>query len=180
MATFADVGAAILSGGATGLLGAGLQVVGNYFTDRQKNKHELALRKVEMDSMKMEAELALGKAQQEAQAAMAVAEQQSFDKSLLADKATYVPESADPRIAWVLVWIDFLRGLIRPAITVWMAYLLVKLQNDLQKHTGGLQSLPVTAIEDLYNNVILTTLYIITTVILWWFGTRAPQNLKKK
>lgn len=178
--TFADVAMAILSGGATGILGAGLQFVGNYFKDRQEKKYQLELRRLDMDSMKLEAELKLNIAEQEAEAKIALAEQHAFEKSFDNDRATYSPAgSLPPGASWLLVGIDFIRGLIRPVITLWFIYLLAKLNAQLFTLTGGISSLPATVIEGLFQNVILSTLYIATTVILWWFGSR-PQKTKVK
>jgi hypothetical protein len=179
MGIFADAMGAILSGGATGIFGAGLQFVGNYFKDKQDKKHQVEMRKIDMDSMKLEAELKLSVAQQEAEASMALAEQHAFEKSFDNDRATYTPANVDPRATWFLVSIDFIRGLVRPLITLWFVYLLADLQAQVFKLTGGLQTLPATALEELFNNIILTILYIATTVILWWFGSR-PQKTKAK
>lgn len=179
MGVFADVAGAILTGGATGILGAGLQFVGNYFKDKQDKKHQLEMKRLEMDSMKLEADLALSRAQQEAEATMALAEQHAFEKSFDNDRATYTPANVDPRATWFLVCIDFIRGLVRPLITLWFVYLLAKLNEQLTAVTGGVSTLPASVIEDLAKNVILTTLYIATTVILWWFGSR-PQKTKAK
>jgi hypothetical protein len=179
MGVFADVAGAILTGGATGILGAGLQFVGNYFKERRDQKHQLELRKLDMDSMKLEAELKLQTAQQEAEASMALAEQHAFEKSFDNDKATYTPTNVDPRAAWFLVSIDFIRGLVRPLITLWFVYLLADLQAQVFKLTGGISALPSKVIEDLFNNIVLNILYIATTVILWWFGSR-PQKTKSK
>lgn len=180
MSIFADAIGAILTGGATGIAGAGLQFLGNYFKDKQDKKHQLEMRKLEMDSMKLEADLALSKSQQEAEATMALAEQHAFEKSFDNDRATYTPANGvDPRATWFLVCIDFIRGLVRPLITLWFVYLLADLQAQVFRLTGGLETLPATALEQLFNNIILTILYIATTVILWWFGSR-PQKTKVK
>lgn len=180
MGIFADAVGAIMTGGVTGLAGAGLQFLGNYFKDKQDKKHQLEMRKLEMDSMKLEAELALSKAQQEAEASMAIAEQHAFEKSFDNDRATYTPANGvDPRATWFLVCIDFIRGLVRPLITLWFVYLLADLQAQVFKLTGGLEKMPAIAIEQLFNNIILTILYISTTVVLWWFGSRS-QKMKSK
>ena len=179
MSIFADALGAILSGGVTGLAGSGLQFLGGYFKEKRDQKHQLALRALDMDSMKLESQLALSKTEAEGEISKDLATQHAFEKSFEMDRATYTPVNADPRTAWILVSIDAIRGLVRPAITLWMCYLLIRLHLDLQKYGGGMQNLSPSAVEDLWSNVTLTILYIATTVILWWFGSR-PQKLAAK
>ena len=46
------------SGGLTGILGAGLSVWANSTSEKKKRAHEIALRKMDLDEMRLEAETA--------------------------------------------------------------------------------------------------------------------------
>lgn len=180
MGIFSDAAGAVLSGGVTGLLGSGLQVVGQYFTKKQDNAHDEKMRELDMKSMTLEAELKLKQAEQEADAARAIAEQHSFDASFGNDKATY---ATGPVTGWmqnVLAVVDAVRGVIRPAITMWMCWQLWRIYTELYTLIGGFKGYSPVYIFTLMNDVVYTVLYVATTVILWWFGSRAPAALGNK
>ncbi len=148
----------VFGGGVTGLLGVILSFASDYLKARQRNAQELALlveqRKiVEMEIAKAErVEIIRADAQRE------VAESSAFAASIAADRAAY-SRSESP---W-LVLVDVVRGLIRPAVTLYLCVLIsvfyfatdsAVLRYDIQN----------------------TALYLATAAVLWWFGTRAGKK----
>lgn len=173
---WADALGAVFTGGLTGILGSGLQFLGKYFSDRQDHKFQLEMRKVDMESTKLEAELAVRRAEQEAAATMALAEQASFDKSFDNDKATY-SSNVTGMAQWVLVSVDAIRGLVRPVLTLWLCYLTGRVYAQTMALTGGIKSFDIAQLYIMLDNVINSILYIGSTVILWWFGTRPNSKV---
>ena len=41
------------------------------------------------------------------------------------------------------------------------------------------QMLPIATVQDLTTQITVTTLYLATTAVVWWFGTRNPSPVKK-
>lgn len=189
----------VLSGGATGLIGI---IVQRWFDNKkQKNDLELvklnhenaiALARIESESAKQvatvraDADMAVARSDENARADEAAA------KSLVAsyehDKATYGGAKAVGRKGWVgglaalmMTTVDFLRGSIRPGMTVYLCYVVTVLfywAKDLAQQNGVTLSQP--QIENLLLQIVATILYVFTTVTLWWFGTRPANQGKEK
>lgn len=83
--------------------------------------------------------------------------------SYAADKATYH------------IWaVDAVRGLIRPAITLWLVYLASQLYAAVET------SLPNKVLTSAQTMAIIDWFLFTTgTCISWWFGTRPAQKLPK-
>lgn len=195
---------AILSGGATGLLGVFLQ---RYF-DLKGKQHDLEILKVnnqhaldmaDKDLAKSQAEWAARKdiATTEAGAAVATADRDLAAREAEAaagvqeasygnDKASYftgaVLRSKSRVVLWIMAAVDGLRGAIRPVLTgylVWVAHAMYSdLQQLMAKHGT---ELPIATVQELLVMVMQTLLYLATAATLWWFGSRpapAPRASK--
>ena len=74
---------------------------------------------------------------------------------------------------WLMVIVDFMRGMIRPSMTIYMTVLTTILYVQVMNLVGGLEGvIDKDMAMQLVQQVVLVILYITTTVILWWFGTR--------
>lgn len=154
-----DAFLAILTGGATGLLGTAVSFFTDWLGARQRHEQEVALRRLDMELARIEASGA-----ERAAAIAAEAERESAAWSAL--EASH--ESAVRR--WsrgqhaALIWVDVVRGLMRPALTLGALALV-----------GGVYfALGSSDIEllDIRPRIVDTLLYVSTTCILWWFGAR--------
>ena len=155
-----DVLAMLLSGGATGLIGTlfsgGLAI----FKKNQINKQALAMRKIDLEELTLEAELG----RQQTALQLEVASEESQARAM---EASYVNERTfaskgieyTPAQAWAIVFIDVIRGLMRPAITV---FLLQMLWTMYMTKYGGI---------DTEIAIAHSVIYMATTVTLWWFGS---------
>jgi hypothetical protein len=164
---------AIVSGGATGLLGALVTTWGELAKVKEINRHEETMRRQDHEIAKTEAEGKLAIAKTEGEAAIGVAEAQTLSASYQHDRATYATGELTPRQRWLMVLVDFARGMIRPGETLYFTGLLTYLTFVAVSLLARLspEQLEATA-ADLVSQVFLVVLYLTTTVILWWFGAR--------
>lgn len=168
-----DALAAVLSGGATGMLGAAFTTWGELTKLKEANRHAEAMAVHDLAVAKVEAEGKLAIARSEGEAAIGVAEDGALAASYSHDKATYYTGELGPVGRFFMVLVDFLRGIIRPAETLYFTglctWLTVVAIDMLSKLDADASAKIVT---QLVPQVVLVVLYLTTTIILWWFGAR--------
>jgi hypothetical protein len=175
---------AILSGGATGLIGVAIQRFADYknkMADLEKMKiqheHERGLRELDAKIMEQEWAGRTKVAAVEAAGAEAVADAQAFAASFQLEPKRYSEGVKPGRVAgFLLVLLDVLRGVVRPGLTLYLCWIATVMyeQSRALIAIGDLQ--PVLLL-DTHKQLVSTLLYLFTTCVLWWFGTRnkAPQ-----
>ena len=181
----------ILAGGATGLLGVIAQRWADYKNKQldlalEKQRGELELAKRDKDAVIMEKEWA-GRtrvADVESNAKMDTAESQAFAASFQHDKATYSVGALDKLRGWwgqllrfLLGLVDVIRGVVRPGLTIYLCVITTLMYADAHRLVGG--GLTATEALDLVKMIVATVLYLTTTCVLWWFGTRNRQAAPK-
>ena len=154
---------AILSGGATGLLGTAISAGIGWIERRQRHQQELELRRIDLEMTKAEAASAERVAAIEAESAQSTAELRAIEQSHRQAGGRW--SSGDS--AW-LVAVDVVRGLIRPLLT--LAFLALAAVIYFR--------LPTPEVPDVAARMVDTVLYLATTTTLWWFGTR-PKHAPK-
>lgn len=169
----------VMGGGATGLLGIVLQRFADYKNrqldialEKSRSEAEVARRNADLALIKEEYAGKVRMAQEETTAAREVADSNAFAKSLFTEPTRY---SSDKGLTtnqqWLLVVLDFIRGVVRPLLTVYLCVLTTYIWWQVRQ---------LLAVEDLdaqnvllvWQKVVDTILYLSTTCILWWFGTR--------
>jgi hypothetical protein len=75
-------------------------------------------------------------------------------------------------------WVDALRGMMRPAITVYLMVVATILTLRIGALVGGLESLNPKALFALYQDVIQQIVFLTATAVTWWFGSR-PSSRRK-
>jgi hypothetical protein len=197
MASFVEVAGSILtgvlSGGATGLLGVVIQQWG----DQKKRVHDLdvlkqqhaqtiELKRLEGDQAEKMAQMSADSAERlaEIQAAARADESASADykASMDNDGTRYLPAGAklNPFVIVMLGIVDFMRGIIRPGITIYCMALLTLLLiwvNDMWQRS--LLNLTPDDAKKLAMEVITTTTYLTVTSVIWWFGRRPEAPPKR-
>ena len=143
---------ALLSGGATGLLGTALTGVLGFFKQKQANKQMLQMREMDLKEIELEAA--------SAEKRMALDAEREALSGSYADARTFISKGMELTKGqkWIVVFVDLVRGLMRPAITIYfmvMAFSIYGVDDDLTR---------------------ATILYISTSTILWWFGTRPNEK----
>ena len=153
----------ILTGGATGLLGTALSAGIGYFERRQRYQQEMELRRLDLEITRAESESAERIAAIEAESNDNAAAMKALEASHRS--ATVRWSRGDS--AW-FVFVDVVRGLIRPVLTLGFLGLAAAIYFRL----------PVDPSVDVGARLIDTVLYLATTTTLWWFGTRPKSGAK--
>jgi len=179
-------------GGVTGLVGNIITGVLGYKTQKLKNEHEIALITAETTAMKMEAQMQIQVAKAELEGTIELADAQAYMVSqkvgsqqmfsekwidkLFSVKGKFGRFFAIPAavlIAILFSFVDWLRGFMRPALTIyltgvttvltWMAWQI------LQKHGVEMTSAEALAT---YSQVASMVIYLTVSCVTWWFGDR--------
>lgn len=195
--------ASVFSGGATGLIGVGLQ---QFFAYKQKQQdieivklnleNSLQLAKVETERVQMKSQGELQVARVVADGATDVAKEatlqdqeetkvRTFEASIENDSAKYIPVDAFKNDNWatkagtfMLAFVDAVRGLTRPGLTLYLCGLTSAMfywSSTLAAQQGV--TLDGTQVLAVIQQIMSTVLYVFTTAMVWWFGSR-PQSTK--
>ena len=153
----------ILTGGATGLIGTLFSGVFGFFKARGDRKHEIAMRKIDLEEFKLEAESAerLQSLKLEGQVARADSEALQASYRLAQSRWTSNVSLSSLQV-WLLLLIDVVRGLMRPVLTCAFVY-------------GSFYILQEEYIEP--HDVVSTILYLTVASVTWWFGNRTIEKL---
>lgn len=179
---------AILSGGATGLLGVVAQRVFDHWKLKQENDrlrlihdHERGMKKLDAEIMMQEWAQRTKVAEVEAAGKEAVADSQAFAASFAMEPQRYSEGvKAGKWGGFLLILADVTRGVVRPGLTLYLAWIATSLYNDSQALMTATRMEAATLV-GVYQQIVFTLLYLFTTCVLWWFGTRnkgKPPNLK--
>ncbi|MFB1001959.1 MAG: hypothetical protein QMC22_05410 [Pseudomonadales bacterium] len=165
----------LTSTGAGGIIG----VVGSWLTKREERKNtqlqferDVKMAEIRKDEAKIEAdhELALAdkqieRAQVEGSVAIDQAEIEAFTEGLKEQSKTYGIKA-----------VDGIRGLMRPLITVYLLVIATLLTLKINQLVGGLDSLEMSELKGIYDNVINQMLFLTATAVTWWFGSRPSSQ----
>ena len=105
----------------------------------------------------------------EGESRVEVEDSKAFKESLTNEPKRYF--NNDPgRFGILFILLDFIRGCIRPVLTIYLCILTTLIYLQVYNLLGtGIDS---TQLSQILNYIINTVLYLTTTVILWWFGCR--------
>lgn len=184
--------ASILAGASTGMIGMVFQRlfdgVFQFLKAKQelalfqaKSQHELAMK--DKDAALMDKEYAgrVKIAQTEGETAQNVSANTAFTQSLLTQTQRFSKTETLPDNKWgwflhgLLVFVDLVRGLISPALTVYLCWVTTSIWFEMRT-LASLEDLEATQIVTLMTLVIETVLYLTTTCVTWYFGTRNRQE----
>jgi len=148
--------------------GGVLGLVGSYFKSRQEwkgreleIKHSLAMRKLDREDIKLEAELQFRRVGLESEIQADINAGKLQEVSYNADEAKYGGGI-----------VDAVRGLMRPLITTYLLVYSSFLGYKLHELLGGLDSLPEVKLFELYMTLVTAAIFLTTTAVTWWFGSR--------
>lgn len=163
----------------SGVFGGVLGLVGNYFTEKQKQKtqvikntQELAMANIDLEESKLERTHALDMAdkkvegiQAEGEIALDVAETNAFAESM---KNSTKPSG--------IRWIDGFRAFQRPGITDYLLAVSTLLCFEILSILGGLDSIPKDQLVELLITIIKDVLFLTITCTTWWFASRRTSR----
>ncbi|MEL7041724.1 MAG: hypothetical protein AAGL90_09375 [Pseudomonadota bacterium] len=151
MADIIGLAASAASGGMFGLLGTALGRIASMFERRQNMAHEARRWQHELQLL----ELQQSAAQQETEAELQISQTEASWAGLQASLA------ADAAIAASYRWVDAVRGLTRPLLTVllWMITAAIWAFADAADRSS----------------IVETATFAATAATLWWFGDRSQR-----
>ncbi len=168
----------ILGGGITGLIGSVTQRVFEYKSKKldielqaAKFANEIALKKVDAELMAQEWAARTKVADIEATAQVETEDAKAFSAALTSEPKLYHEGGLTPHQNWLMVILDFIRGFIRPGLTLYLCAITTVIYVKASKLLSGETILPGMAY-DLVTQIINTILYLTSTCVLFWFGTR--------
>ncbi len=165
MSSFSDALTSIISGGATGILGSALSRVFGFFENKQKFKHDLELLRINGELQEKESAARLKEIQLQGDMTVRNAEVQGEINMELSANEMLGKSYTEAGTRWssgdskYLIMVDVVRGMTRPLLTITlclMAFTIWLSTKDLKLET----------------QIVMTLLYLTTTSVLWWFGTR--------
>lgn len=180
---FTDIVTSILSGGATGIIGAAISRFADYKTkqldinlQKEKFSHEIELRHADARIMELEWAHKDKIAYTEAQSKTDQSDALSFQVALTSEPRQYSAlDQITTKQNWLLVILDFIRGIIRPGLTLYLCMITTIVYFQAQNIIKD-QAVSVQQAVDIYNQITATILYLSVTVILFWFGSRAKAG----
>jgi len=170
----------LVSGGLTGILGTALTGILSYFKRKEENKLTIALKKEERETMKLKSDLDLKKISLLSETKLAgIQEQQAAaikKESYANDKATYASSRA--RDSKWLVFVDFLRGIIRPTLTIYLIILTTFVYMEASDIVSaiGYERFEAAKAIAIVEEITATILYLTTTCVSWYFGNRSLEK----
>ncbi len=171
----------LLSGGLLGTIGSLLSNVMDFFKVKEQNKQEVKMKQMDLDAMDKEYEYRETAAQLNADVALTESGDDLREATYDHDEAKYSKGMIIKSIFLKapLVFVDVVRGLIRPALTVYlialvtMVFYMVKAIIDQE----GLTIDPVEALA-IFAQVVDMILFLASMAIGWWFGDRSKKAVK--
>lgn len=168
-------------GGITGLLGAGVSKFFDYKTQKLKIEESKLKFEQEISLRKLDAEITQAEWSQRAKVAeiettgkVEAADSEAFRASMQMEPQRYFSGKGTKGQNWLLILLDFLRGIIRPGLTIYLCVLTTMVYVHARNVLNAEFLSPEEASRVL-SEIINTILYLSTTAILWWFGSRARK-----
>lgn len=176
-----DVIGAVFSGGATGLIGIGVNAFLSFKKAKEENRHKEEMLKLNSEAMRAEAELELEKIRTEGDIQQNIESTKAFAESLARsyehDKAAYFKGKQGPVAQFFFGLVDVWRGLIRPGLTT---YLVVLTSMMYWTMLELVEKLDMVFSEDKAIEIIMMivalVLYLTSTCVTWWFGGRQLEK----
>jgi len=177
--------ASIFGGGLTGLLGTVIAKVADFKTKKlememanQRFSHEVEMKKTEMQMAAAEAAARIEVTKIDAQGKTDVADAASLKAAIDAEDQ---PRLSDPskitsRQEWLFVIVDAVKTMVRPGLTIYLCVLATMMYIQARSLMGSAMA-PADAAA-LLREIVNTVLYLTTTCVLFWFGSRNSSSKK--
>ncbi len=174
---FGSAATAILGGGITGILGTSITAIFEFANRKAASKHELKMREMDITEMKEEWAMRTKVVEIEAAAATDVADAQLMSTSYSMQGPVFATGERW-RNSMPYMILDLIRGAIRPLITIFLGWVAWQIYQDLAVVLAANgRGITVTQAMTLMETIVNTILYMASSSILWWFGTRMKMKI---
>ena len=164
----------------SGALGSAVGIFGNFIKGRGERKaqndanaHELETRKLDLVELREEAKLANIRIQIENDGKQALAETESQRALDVMEGEIRKASYANDKASYGGGFVDTIRGLMRPLLTLMFVIITAYYGYQVHVMVNGLDSLASLEVFDLYREVINTIMFLTTSSVTWWFGSRS-------
>ncbi len=161
-----------LLGGLTGIVGSSITAFVGYKQKKLELAHEERMEELTRETMQVEAKLAVEKQQVMTEGQIAVSEmdaltesyKEAFKPSFKESYMQMLPQSVQVIVALAFAFVDFIRRLMRPAITTTL--MVVAWQMTMQAINDK------ALISSVGEMVVNSVIYLVVTAVSWWFADR--------
>jgi len=186
------VGLDVILGGVTGLIGSISTGIFNYKMQKLQFEHDILMIKAETEAMRIEAQMQIEVTKAQIEGAVELADAQAY---MTSQKDSSIPMFSEKWIdrlfnvqgkfgrffsipvavfiATGFAFIDWLRGFMRPGLTLYLTGVTTVLTymawKILQKH--GVQMTSAEALST-YTQVTTMVIYLTVSSVTWWFADR--------
>ncbi len=165
---FSGGGVSAIAGG----LGAITGIIGNWLVKREERKTLI----IEFDQQH---KMAILNGEQQLQLASSERKTLSIKGDVAIDTTEAQAFKDSLAVSAKLVgvgFVDGIRGLMRPLITVFLLVMCSILAFNIHDLVGGLESLTSNSVFQLYRDIIFQLLFLTSTAVTWWFGSRPSKQ----
>ena len=157
----------LLSGGLMGAIGSLVTNITEIFKQKQMDKHEMEMRRLDLEAMDKEYEM-----MRENSADELMESSYEHDSSVLQSIVKKV--KPNPIASLLIIIIEAIRALVRPVLTIYLIYEVHVVRSDVDAvlQRAGVDGLDVTQALALYGEVSQMVLFLASMAVAWWFGTR--------
>lgn len=174
--------ASAASGGLFGIFGTGIKMWAQHKAEEAKRQFELAMRKADREEMQLEHDLQMKTIEAQTERDVAVANQQrlSLETQVAGDIAVaetkvWQESYGNDKATYGGGFVDGVRGMMRPVITLYFAVLMSVLTYQLIKLNGG-AFVNATEAQAMLKEIINAIIFLTTTAVTWWFGSRPVKR----
>jgi hypothetical protein len=167
---------------SSSVVGTVLGAAGSFLTKREEREtlklthaHELSLadRKLKEVATTQYHELALADKQiGKTIADGAVVTDAKFADAFVESQSNYFSRSSGVKV------VDAVRDLMRPVISCYLLVIVTVLTVRIGDMVGGLSAITGAVAFDLYRTIILELIFLTSTCLSWWFGSRPSQSIR--
>jgi hypothetical protein len=183
-----------LSGGGLGVLGGLVQKLIDMYQSKVQadqeitnkkldHQHELDMQEQGRMTMKLEAEAKLAVSRVEGDVTKATTDTNAMVAAMQSDKRTYATDESSNKYPFLMVLVDFLRGVIRPGLTIYLtiATSVIVAVASYHLHAEWVAGQVAAAeIKDLVQvsliESIKTILFLFEMTVSFWFVTRPSSS----
>lgn len=162
----------LVAGPFIGLAGSALTKWQDAKAEERKMAHELAIRKADAEIMAQEWAQRTKVAEVEAEGKVEVEDSKAFAAAISAEAIRYSQGlKANTAQAWLMYILDFVRGMVRPSLTLYLCLLATLIYLQAREAMPTLGADPQGA-ADLVKDISLRVMTMTEAVVFFWFGTR--------
>ena len=191
------IGWDIIFGGITGLFGTALTEIFKYKNQKMQFDHDTKMVALNTAAMKEESKMQIAVTKTKIEGAVELADSESYKESL---KSASTPAFSDKWIdrlfsiegkvgkffaipaaifiAFGFAFVDWLRGFMRPALTLYLTGMssVITYMAWTLINAKGMEVMTISQAVSIYNETTSVIIYLTVSTITWWYGDRAASK----